>query len=244
MKKIFFIAAIITGNTLYSQQFIKTGMIEYEVRVNNHGAMGDDGWAQMFRDRMPKFSTYYYDLTFNNNQALYKFNRQNEKEKMSFSMDRSAPEDNIWFSDYNSQTFTDQKNVFGDMYLLHDSLMNIKWKLVPNETRDIAGFNCRKAQAIIFDSVYVFAFYSDEITVSGGPMGLHGLPGMILGITIPRMYTSWIATKVQIIGVNTAQVAPPEKGKPKRASELLGTVKKATSDWGNYAQQMIWQLFL
>ncbi len=30
----------------------------------------------------------------------------------------NSHEDNIWFSDYSSQTFADQKNVFGDTYLL------------------------------------------------------------------------------------------------------------------------------
>jgi GLPGLI family protein len=99
--------------------------------------------------------------------------------------------------------------------------MKLDWKLVPNETREIAGFNCRKAQAVIFDSVYVFAFYTDEITVSGGPMGIHGLPGMILGITIPRMFTSWIATKLQVNGVKTNIIVPPTKGKKKEAEASL-----------------------
>ena len=156
----------------------------------------------------------------------------------------NSSQDNIWFSDYSSGTFTDQKDIFGNTYLLEDTLMNMKWKMVPNETREIAGFNCRKAQTVIFDSVYVFAFYTDEITVSGGPMGIHGLPGMILGITIPRMYTSWIADKVEVNGVNTTAIVAPDDGKKKKATELLETVKKATSDWGSYAQQIIWQLFL
>lgn len=243
MEKLTFIIAICFYHFAQSQQFINNGLVEYEVRVDNFKSLGDDNWSQMLRDKVPHFSITWYDLTFNNNKAIYKFNRQDEKSKMPSFMSNSN-EDNVWFSDYTSQTFTDQKNIFGDTYLLRDSLMSFKWKLVPNETREIAGFNCRKAQAIIFDSVYVFAFYTDEIIVPGGPMGIHGLPGMILGITIPRMYTSWIASKVQVVGVNASAIVPPDKGKQKKASDLLETVKKATSDWGSYAQQLIWQLFL
>lgn len=243
MKKILFLLTFSYAINSNAQQFISTGQIEYEVKVNNHGAFGDDSWGRMFRDQIPKFSTYWYDLTFNKDKSLYKFNRQEDKGNRMAMMGGNETE-NIWYSDYASQTFTDQKDIFGETYVLHDSLMNIKWKLVPNETRDIAGFNCRKAQAIIFDSVYVFAFYADEITVSGGPMGLHGLPGMILGVTIPRMYTSWIANKVQVLGVNTSIITAPEKGKKQKATDLMEKVKKATSDWGSYAQQMIWKLFL
>lgn len=243
MKRVFVIVLIIMPQLINAQQFISDGLIEYEVRVNNYSSLGDDAWGQMIRDKVPRFSISWYNLTFNNNKGVYKFNRLDEKTKAP-AFFGGPSEDNIWFSDYSSGTFTDQKNIFGDNYLLKDSLMNISWKMVPNETREIAGFNCRKAQAIIFDSVYVFAFYTDEINVSGGPLGFHGLPGMILGITIPRMFTSWIADKVEINGVNTSIVVPPTKGKVKKASELQETVKKATSDWGSYAQQIMWQLFL
>jgi GLPGLI family protein len=122
--------------------------------------------------------------------------------------------------------------------------MKIEWRLVPNEVRQIAGFTCRKAQAVIFDSVYVFAFYTDEIITPGGPMGIQGLPGMILGITIPRMFTSWIATKLQVAGINTNAIIAPTKGKKKKAADLLENAKKATADWGHWGQQAIWNIFL
>lgn len=243
MKKaiIYFFVLAVSINT-QAQQFISNGMIEFEVRTNNHKIFGDGIFAEMFKDKMPQFSTSWYHYTFNNNKAVYQFNRKDEKSKLPWS--RGEDEDNLWFSDYNSRTSVNRKFVFDDTYLLTDSLMKIEWKLSPTETRIIAGFNCRKATGIIFDSVYVFAFYTDEITISGGPMGLNGLPGMILGITIPRMYTSWIATKLEFNGVNTSIIAAPQKGKKKIAKELQENVKKATSDWGTWGQQSVWNIFL
>jgi len=243
MKKLLIPLVALWCFAAQGQQFIGTGMIEYEVKVNNHKSFGDGIWGQMFKDKMPQFSTSYYQLTFNNDKAIYKFDRLDERTKLPWK-NWITSEDNVWFSDYAAGTFTNHKSVFGEMYLMSDSLMKIDWKLSPNETREIAGFNCRKATGILFDSVYVFAFYTDEITVSGGPMGIQGLPGMILGITVPRMFTSWIATKVQVNGVNTSVVTAPLKGKKKKATDLLVDVKRATSDWGSYGQQAIWQLFL
>ena len=242
MKKIIASVMVLITLTVHSQQFIGTGMIEYEMRVNNHRMFGDGFFAEMFKDKMPNFSTSYYQLTFDDNKSVYKFDRLNERDKLPWGSNNA--EENIWFNDFNTSTRINQKFVFDQTYLLSDSLMDIEWKLVPNETRDIAGFTCRKAQAIIFDSVYVFAFYTDEITVSGGPMGIHGLPGMILGITIPRMFSSWIATKIQVNGVKTSIVTPPLKGKKKPATELEQSVKKATKDWGTWGQQSVWNIFL
>ncbi len=243
MKNIFIAVFVLASLSANSQQFITNGSIEYEVRTNNHKSFGDGIWAEMFKDKIPEFSVYYYNLIFNDNKSVYKYSRMDEKTKLPWN-NSDNDEDNIWFSDYTNGTFTDQKYVFDNTYLLSDSLMNIDWKMVPNETREIAGFNCRKAVGKIFDSVYVFAFYTDEITVSGGPMGIHGLPGMILGITIPRMFTSWIATKLQLVGVNTSVIYAPQKGKKKKAADLQQLVQKATKDWGSYGQQAIWRLFL
>ena len=113
-----------------------------------------------------------------------------------------------------------------------------------DESRVIAGFNCRKAVGVLFDSVYVFAFYTDEITVSGGPMALHGLPGMILGITIPRMFSSWVANKIEINGVDYTKINAPTKGKKKKPKELESTILEATKDWGEYGQQAVWNMYL
>jgi GLPGLI family protein len=242
MKKLMYILLFTVSTQLSAQQFISSGTIEFEVKVNNHKAFGDGMWAEMFKDKIPQFSTNWYNFIFDNNKSIYKFDRLDEKTKLPFN--NNASEDNLWFNDYSAGTYTDRKFVFDDNYLLTDSLIKINWKLVPNETREIAGFNCRKAVGIIFDSVYVFAFYTDEILISGGPMGIHGLPGMILGITIPRMFSSWIATKVDIINVNKSLIVAPTKGKKKQGKELIENVKKATSDWGSWGQKAVWDIFL
>ncbi len=241
MKYILLIIATLSFHSIKAQLFIEKGLIEYEVKVNNHKAMGDGTWAELFKDKIPKLSTSYYQLTFDSDKSIYLFNRKDEKTKIPWGNEGS--EDNTWYNDYKNENFVQQKSVFGDTYILTDSLVKINWKIT-NENREIAGFNCRKAVGILFDSVYVFAFYTDEITVSGGPMSLHGLPGMILGITIPRMFSSWVATKLEINGVNYTKIIAPTKGKKKKANELRETVVKATKNWGNYGQQAVWNIFL
>ena len=240
MKYIFAITLTMFANALQAQVFIEKGLIEYQVVVNNHKAMGDGTWAEMFKDKIPKLSTSYYQLTFDANKSVYLFNRKDEKTKSPWGNDG---EDNIWYNDYSSEKFIQQKIIFGETYILADSLKRIDWKIT-NESRIIAGFNCRKAVGVLFDSVYVFAFYTDEITVSGGPMSLHGLPGMILGITIPRMFSSWVANKIEINGVNYGKISAPLKGKKRKPVELEANIIEATKDWGKYGQQAVWNMYL
>lgn len=245
MKKILLAIMISSTTAAGAQQFINSGTIEFEVRTNNHRALGDEGfWSQMFKDKIPQFSNTYYQYTFNDNKSIYKFERFDEKNKLPRGFAMNNPEDDVWYNDYSTGNFTNYRYILGDNYLLSGALMNIEWKLTPTETREIAGFNCRKATGIIFDSVYVFAFYTDEITVSGGPMGINGLPGMILGLTIPRMFTSYIATKLQVSGVDVRTITPPQKGKKKDFASLHKDALRVTKDWGKYGQQALWMMSL
>jgi GLPGLI family protein len=123
-----------------------------------------------------------------------------------------------------------QKNIYGTNINIADSIPHIKWKL-ENENRIIAGFNCRKAVAILFDSVYVFAFYTEEITLTGGPGSFQGLPGTIMGVTIPRLYTSWIATKLTVNGIDVSRIKPLTAKKMITMNDFKSIVKERTSDW-------------
>ena len=44
----------------------------------------------------------------------------------------------------------------------------IKWKFT-DEYRNILGYDCRRVNGIMQDSVYIVAFYTPQIPVSGGP---------------------------------------------------------------------------
>ena len=71
MKKIFLSILIACSGLANAQQFINSGAIEFEVRTNNHRALGDEGmWVQMWKDKIPQFSTTYFQYTFNDNKSV------------------------------------------------------------------------------------------------------------------------------------------------------------------------------
>lgn len=82
-----------------------------------------------------------------------------------------------------------------DIYIITDSLLQITWRFT-DEYRNIAGYECRRVNGATKDSLYVVAFYTDEIPLSAGPALINGLPGMILGLVIPEMHVQYWATKV------------------------------------------------
>ena len=109
-----------------------------------------------------------------------------------------------------------------------------------DEKRTIAGMDCRKAVGKICDSVYVVAFYTEDIMVSGGPEMFSGLPGMILQIAIPRLNTTWIATKIDIVAPKESDFTISDKGKKVNQKELYDNLRESLKDWKKYADKNIW----
>ena len=231
MKKLIYITGtlLLLSSTMQAQQFIDKAVIEFEVKTSIKKTMSNDIWGEMFKENMPEFKIGYFNYTFAGNKSLYKFSHWDEKAKMPQFM-REDDENHSWHSDFTAGKFTMQKFINGSSFVIEDSVPAINWKLT-NENREIAGFNCRKAVGKIMDSVYVFAFYTDEITIPGGPCSVNGLPGMILGLTIPRMYTSYIATKVTLSGVNEAAIKPATAKKPYTFLSFRNYITDKSKDW-------------
>ena len=231
IKICFTAIAFLVCMCMQAQQFISKAVIEYEVKANIKKTMGNSSWQEMLKDNLPTFKTGYYTYTFADNKSIYKFDHWDEKAKMPEFLRRSD-EENVWYVDHIQDKMNIQKNVWGSNFNVEDSLPQLEWRLT-NENRVIAGFNCRKAVAKMFDSVYVFAFYTDEILIPGGPCTIHGLPGMILGVTIPRLYTSWIATKVMLNNVQENLIKPVAVKKYYTMKDMKSTINDRLKEWGS-----------
>lgn len=246
MKKyILILILVVLGAGAYSQQqFLAKGRIEFERKINVHRQYEpdeNDTWFKEYISKLPKFHNSYFDLYFSDDKTVYKHNRDGDGPKNFWGI--GPAKENTIMVDLNKHSFTGAKRVFEENYLVQDSTRRIEWRIT-NETRTIAGFECRKAVGIICDSVYVVAFYTDEILVSGGPESFNGLPGMILGLAIPRLYTTWFATKVTLIEPTAKDLAEPTRGRKVNTKALEATLQKSLKDWGKEGQKNIWWVML
>ncbi len=242
MRKIILLFAIVfvAKNISAQAQFISKAKIEFERRTNTWAELKGT-FAEEIKKNTAQFKTDYFDYEFDGKKAIYKPGREsNDKPSYWF---RLPARDNEVYSNFITKKYIAKKSVFESTFLVEDSLRKARWKIT-NDFREIAGFNCRRATTIIMDSVFVVAFYTDEIMIPGGPESFNGLPGMILGLVINRLHTTWYATKVEINSVNDKDIAPPAKGKKATNAELMETLKKSLSDWGTYAARNIWAIMI
>lgn len=244
---IIFISILTAGFS--QQQFIQRGKITYERKLGQFTLMESiqEGEENMFWEEMkkvmPRIVTDSYVLDFNPQSSLYKLEKENTENK--YVMSNLKPiEDAYTIQDFSSQMLTMKTAVFEKKYLVQDSLTKYQWKIT-GEVRQIAGFDCKKAITKIADSVVVVAFYTDEILVKGGPESFNGLPGMIMGIAVPRLSLTLFATKIELNNAGTPLNVPIEK-KPNyvRRKDVLGEVATGTKQWGKQSNVLQWVVSL
>ena len=232
--------------------FLDQGNITFEKTTNvlaiMKDNMGDDNvWgAKMVeayeKSNNPHSSTQNFNLAFNGNKTLYTPIETDAPRIPMMDFLLSAAGNNQVYTNLDSAKSVAFKNIYDESFLVTDSIRNIHWKIT-DETRTIAGFQCRRANAIVMDSVYVVAFYTDLIPTSGGPESFTGLPGMILGLALPHKHMTWFATKVSVSpAVNSASLVPPA-GKRKTETitnkALYDRLHSRLSDWGKNGQLII-----
>ncbi|MEO7983619.1 MAG: GLPGLI family protein [Bacteroidota bacterium] len=238
---LFFITVCLVAKQATAQErFFSTIKVEFEKTTSVRQLMKElqegNPWYEQNKDRYPVSMLAYYDFTGDTSKSLYQPGKDVPVDPRSWY--RPVGDKNVVYTDYKKGISISQKPVYEETFLVEDSLMKIKWKITP-DVRTIAGYDCRKAVGLLNDSITIFAFYTDELLINGGPEGIQGLPGMILGMGIPRLHTTWFATKVEVFDIKMNKVAPATKGKKVNRVSMMMSLETIAKDWGAYGSKML-----
>lgn len=245
---------IAAAYTIHAQQtFVQSGRLVYEQKLAQmslieslQGQDDDGGFMEEMKKSFPRIVTDYFVLDFNREGSWYRLEKENTENKylINYGMFGKPNEESYTLQDFVQGITTRKMMIFENNYLLKDSLMKYEWK-ISNEIREIAGFPCKKATTRISDSVVVVAFYSEEILVNGGPGSFHGLPGMILGIAVPRLNLTLFATRLesanQIPVINFPLASKP---KPVNRKQIAADMEKGIKEWGKWGNIIRWSSIL
>jgi GLPGLI family protein len=247
LVKIILLFVALYGNLAFAQskQFVTSGTVEFaktqnmfaiiKSKVTTDNASNKSYYEQYLKNE-PQFLTCKSTLIFNVNSSL--FTPIAGKSIQWYYDAPIADQLNTVYSDFAHGTTTTQKEFYERTYLIKDTLRKVKWKIT-DETQTIAGYNCRRANGLVLDSVYVVAFYAEDIHVSSGPESFTGLPGMILKLSLPYEHVIWTATQVTPILVDEKKLVPPKKGTVVNYKEMLKVLTDAQSRWGEVGRYFI-----
>jgi GLPGLI family protein len=192
---------------------------------------GNDQLSQM----LPKSRTDKFELTFGNNQSLWKHVDEDENmDEMSgggMTIRMVAPGQNdVVFHDFAAGRKVEQRDMMEKKFIVTDSIRKMNWKLT-GETQTILGHVCQKAVAQrtgkrtqttmdngkierkeVDDTTNITAWFTPDIPVPAGPEVQGQLPGLILELDMNNGRVVYKALEIQT-KADVASIKEPTKGK-------------------------------
>lgn len=217
---------LVIGYSGFAQ--IKSGKVTYERKTNLYKKYKDDDVREWIREE-DKNKIDFFELFFNDTMSVFKPVESELKENYSWATSKNSV-----YQNFNTNTIYMLKTIWGESIPLRDSLAWRKWKITDN-TRNIAGYKCRKAIWCVNDSTRLYAWFSQELETGTGPETFNGLPGVILGLAPEDGGVVYFAKKVEVIKPEPSVfVAPKTKSKVYSTKELKAKLEKdyGKEKWG------------
>lgn len=193
IKNLIILLCLCCFSKIRSQEvFIKKGIIEYECKINVHKEI-EGTLLQAFNATIEKYNVSTYRLQFGYKNSV--FTKLPATGKHNQLLLDAFNQYDIYLTDLSTNMTQRGSGIFGDPLTWEDSLPKCIWRIT-DETRRIVGLDCYRAETIIYDSIYVIAYFSPQIHFTGGPFRFSGLPGTILGMVIPRLNQTIFANRI------------------------------------------------
>lgn len=167
----------------------------------------------------------YTHLHFNATESKY----ENSEEEAEPGNEGWSDRKEIFFMkcNFKDNTLYDGLTLLGKTYLIHDSIVPPKWKIM-NDMKEVAGHICMNAS--MNDTLRkqnTIVWFALDMPLSSGPDRFIGLPGIILEVDVNNGALIMTADKIDMLPLTTELDVPAKlKGKKVTMSEYTKLIEK------------------
>ncbi|HLK98171.1 MAG TPA: GLPGLI family protein [Hymenobacter sp.] len=160
----------------------KTHWIKIIGRMTYLSQEEKDRAAQTWKNFEEENNAEKMKLAFNASESLYTYaSEQGESDDGKYSW---RNRDLQLYRNFGKDRKTEVEEMLGKTYIVEDSLHTPVWK-IGNQIKDVAGYICMKAETEDpIKKQKITAWFAQDIPVPAGPERSHGLPGLILELSL------------------------------------------------------------
>lgn len=241
MKKVLLIVLFFSLNILYAQK--ESGIIRYKVYNVSKEKHKDADVNDFLIKTNEDLAKLEFELFFNAQESLFVVKEALEIDDNSYfrnmALAIAGASNRIWYTDLNKLTM--QYNFMNKLFLVEKAKDEIQWHL-SKETKKIGDYLCYKATCTLINigskglgEKKVEVWYTKDIPIPLGPVGLIGLPGLILEANFFKV--SYVASSIKIEKDEVVNIIKPNKGEKITETDFLnlavGKVKEYNEDINN-----------
>lgn len=227
---------LVSGSAINAAAQNINGTVQYESTIAL-GVINLESLPQDVAALMPKESKSNNVLYFSAVSSLYENVVEDSKATSDFSATGSNTDINISiqtgsreekvYVDIANQKIVEQKDLMGKRFLITDKLGKQKWKMTGRQ-KMLLDYPMQEA-IFINEKDTILAWYTSAIPVSTGPMGIAGLPGLVLEASIGNR-TTIRATKIDFEEKANTKIKEPTKGKKVTKEEFEKIAKEKAEE--------------
>lgn len=260
LVKVLVVSIFLVSSNLNAQDFqgvaIYKTMLQFDIKMDST-KMNSEMHSSMM-EMMKKQFQKTYTLAFNKEASVYKEDvaldkpQANLSGNFQFTMIASGGGQDVLYKNTKTQSYTDQKDTMGKIFLVKDSIQKIDWKLEA-DTKYIGEYQCYKAtytkeievNNFSFSNIdsnkeeeevnepkietrIVTAWYTPQVPINNGPAKYQGLPGLILEIHDDKL--TIICSKIILNPEEKLDIKEPNKGKEVRSNEYEEIMEKKSKE--------------
>lgn len=235
MKKILLSFFLISSLAIYAQEKL---VVEYESTMefdvnkgfvmtttnDGSGSTTKIGANKEMEDRLKEAMSKpsYYTLTLTPNESDFRVVEKVENDQPTEGgiIVKVSAGNGITYKNLNEKISLKATTSFNQDFLIMDSIKNYDWKIT-RESKEILGYEVRKAEALVDSITRVSAWYAPKLTYKNGPDVYGGLPGLIMEIEINSDSQERGKRKITYKAVSL-NVAGDQKGieRPKKGKKI------------------------
>lgn len=175
-------------------QFVKSGKITFERKTNLLKIEGLPDFLKSIAQEK-KYNIDEFVLTFNESGSVF----APKPTTTSSPADMLSPKNTVYCNHETKDRMT-LIDMMGNRIFIQDTVNKISWIMTDN-TRKLAGYECKMAIYRKNDSTRIYAWYTEELLPSVGPETFSGLPGTILGLATEDGGIVYFAKSVETVAV-------------------------------------------
>lgn len=190
-----------------SQAQINSAHIVYERKTNLYKKFKDPEIKQFIPENM-KIKIDTFNLYFKDSLSYFAPQESDVRD-----MTAGFTTQNTVYQNLNTNQVYIIKTLAGQEMHINEPGKERIWKIIPGK-RKICGYDCQKALWQANDSLNIYAWFCNELTVSTGPESFTGLPGTILGLATEDGGIIYFAKQVLLERIDPT-IFEPKKTKGK-----------------------------
>jgi GLPGLI family protein len=210
---------------------VTSGKVTYKETIKIGLALEEHEEAAQFAAMLPKEQSFQKILTFTPEASLYQpdakpADKPADQNPMSVIINMAMPQEKTYHDIKAGKTIS-QKEFMSRKFLVTGDAKKTTWKMT-GQQKKILGYPCMQA-VTTKDSEQVVVWYTPAIPVSTGPMEANGLPGLVLGIEVGKLY-SLEAVKLEPGNIDKKDIQKPTEGKKVTNEEYEKIVMEKTKE--------------